>query len=194
VRTEEIRTLFAYDRWATDRVLARIAGIDETTWSAADVFDARGLGGILVHHLGASQRWRHGFLDDGETPRPERDPLPATDELVDSWREEWRSQDAWLASIDDAWLERDDEGVPFWLMLTHVVNHGTQHRSEAAALLTQAGRSPGELDLITFAEEGAGWVDGEPPSSLATRDQTGDRGSPDVTAGAGSIGSPRDPV
>ena len=38
-------------------------------------------------------------------------------------------------------------------MLAHLVNHGTQHRSEAALLLTQAGRSPGELDLIVYLEE-----------------------------------------
>jgi len=42
--------------------------------------------------------------------------------------------------------------VRFWQMLAHVVNHGTQHRSEAAALLTTAGRSPGEIDMIFFAE------------------------------------------
>jgi len=33
------------------------------------------------------------------------------------------------------------------------MNHGTQHRSEAALLLTQAGRSPGELDLIVYLED-----------------------------------------
>jgi len=38
-------------------------------------------------------------------------------------------------------------------MLAHLANHGTQHRAEAAALLTAVGRSPGELDMIFFSEE-----------------------------------------
>jgi uncharacterized damage-inducible protein DinB len=38
-------------------------------------------------------------------------------------------------------------------MLTHVVNHGTQHRSEAALILTEIGRSPGEIDMIFYVED-----------------------------------------
>jgi uncharacterized damage-inducible protein DinB len=44
------------------------------------------------------------------------------------------------------------DDVPMWQLLAHVLNHGTQHRSEAAALLTEAGRSPGDLDMVDFAE------------------------------------------
>ena len=40
-----------------------------------------------------------------------------------------------------------------WHLMAHVVIHGTQHRSEAAILLTSAGHSPGELDLIGFLRE-----------------------------------------
>jgi uncharacterized damage-inducible protein DinB len=38
-------------------------------------------------------------------------------------------------------------------LMAHVVNHGTQHRSEAAAILTGLGRSPGDLDLSLFLTE-----------------------------------------
>ena len=39
---------------------------------------------------------------------------------------------------------------------------------EAAAILTQAGRSPGDLDLIDFVEERSGWLQGVPPSQQAS--------------------------
>jgi uncharacterized damage-inducible protein DinB len=38
-------------------------------------------------------------------------------------------------------------------MMAHVVNHGTQHRAEAAALLTDYGCSPGDVDMIYFLDE-----------------------------------------
>ena len=161
---EETRQLFAYDRWASARILDAAEGADEATWSAAQVIDERGLGGILVHMLGAYQRWRHGLAEDGETARPEQDPLPSPAELRQRWEAEWPAMDRWLATLDDDWLARDDQGVPFAGMLRHLVNHGTQHRSEAAVLLTQAGRSPGDLDMITWLEDRAGWVDGVSPS------------------------------
>jgi uncharacterized damage-inducible protein DinB len=57
--------------------------------------------------------------------------------------------------MTDAFVEYVHKGVPVWQLLVHVVNHGTQHRSEAAALLTAERLSPGELDLFDYAEEQA---------------------------------------
>ena len=101
-------------------------------------------------------RWRLGLAGDDEAAgaaRPEREPLPTPDTLARRWADEWDALDAWLATVTDEWLDELGEGVPFWQMLAHVANHGTQHRSEAAVILTDAGRSPGDLDMIFFAEE-----------------------------------------
>lgn len=148
----DIRFLFGYDRWATAMVLDAAVGVDDETWSSPNVVGERGLGGILVHALGAHQRWRHSLSGSAEMPAPERGPLLTIQELRAAWLAEWPALDAWLATLDDASMELTDEGLPYWQMLAHVVNHGTQHRSESAALLTTAGHSPGDLDLLDYAE------------------------------------------
>jgi uncharacterized damage-inducible protein DinB len=58
-----------------------------------------------------------------------------------------------VRSLDDASLAEplslgDKVSVPRWLIVAHVVNHGTQHRSELARFFTDRGHSPGELDLL----------------------------------------------
>ena len=152
MQAADIRFLFAYDRWATKQVLTVLDGLDSTVWSRPNDVGERGLGSILVHHLGASQRWRIGLQTQGtdDGPEPELEPLPTIGELRQRWQAEWIAVDAWLPTLTDGHV---------WQMLVHVVNHGTQHRAEAAALLTGEGRSPGELDLINYAEERAGGGD-----------------------------------
>jgi uncharacterized damage-inducible protein DinB len=149
----DIRYLFDYDRWATHLVVDAAIGIDETTWAAPNAIGERGLGGILVHALGAHQRWRHGLSGGSDPfPAPEEEPLPTVEALRAAWEDEWGRMDAWLARLDDATMNMSEGGVTLWQALAHVVNHGTQHRSEAAALLTAGGRSPGEIDMIFYAE------------------------------------------
>jgi uncharacterized damage-inducible protein DinB len=155
LRTTDIAYLFAFDRWATRRVLSVIDGLPDEVWGATGVVGDRGLGSILVHQLGAHTRWRLGLGGDDDAAaaaRPEREPLLSPDGLARRWAQEWDAMDAWLGTLTDEWLDALGDGVPFWQMLAHVVNHGTQHRSEAATILTEAGRSPGDLDMIFFAE------------------------------------------
>ena len=55
-------------------------------------------------------------------------------------------------------IEDKDSGEfrrPLWQDLIQIVNHGTQHRSEAAEALTYVGRSPGNLDISVYFQEKA---------------------------------------
>jgi uncharacterized damage-inducible protein DinB len=151
----DIEFLFGYDRWATKRVLVALDGIPPALWGSDGAIGERGLGAILVHQLGAAQRWRHAIQQDEERPRPEDEAL-SVDELRAHWEAEWAAVDAWLPALGDDFLAYVHDGEAIWQMLAHVVNHGTQHRSEAATLLTAAGRSPGDLDMIDYVDELAG--------------------------------------
>jgi uncharacterized damage-inducible protein DinB len=161
----DVRYLFAYDRWATERVLAQLDGLDAEVWGATGVVGERGIGSILVHMLGAHQRWRLAFEGSEESPRPEDEPLPSPAELVARWVVELDATDAFLTEVTTGFLDHVREGVKVSVMLQHLANHGTQHRSEAAVLLTQAGRSPDQLDMIDFAEDVAA---GRLPDPLAS--------------------------
>lgn len=158
MKADEVRFLYAYDRWATEKILGVLDGLDPAVWSRPNAVADLSLGATLVHQLGAAQRWRTAFQTqgEGEGPSPEREPLPSIEELSASWQAEWATLDAWLPTVTDEFVAAVFGGIPVWQMLVHVMNHGTQHRSEAAALLTAEGRSPGELDLINYAEEMAG--------------------------------------
>ena len=81
---------------------------------------------------------------------------------LDALRKRWRreNENLWrcLDTLNDEDLTRvytrkrgDREYTAvLWQALVHVVNHGTQHRSECAALLTGFGHSPGDMDFTLF--------------------------------------------
>jgi uncharacterized damage-inducible protein DinB len=69
---------------------------------------------------------------------------------------------SFIESLPDERLEakfsyKNTQGQPFerilWQAMAHVVNHGTQHLTEAAAILTDLGHSPGDIDMILFLIE-----------------------------------------
>ena len=149
----DVRFLFAYDRWATRRVLNAAASVAAEDWSRPNAIGERGLGGILVHALGAHQRWRVGWQGLSDRPRPELEALPSPAQLLARWDVEWDSLEAFLDSLHEADIAAPFDDYRMWQTMAHVVNHGTQHRSEAAALLTQLGHTTGDLDLIDFIGE-----------------------------------------
>jgi uncharacterized damage-inducible protein DinB len=95
------------------------------------------------HDVGQTYAWDHGFaLDD-------------LGSIASFCAEEDVRLGRYVRSLEpDALNERlqlgnePGDAVPRWLIITHVVNHGTQHRSELARYLTDRGHSPGDLDLL----------------------------------------------
>ncbi|MCB0129334.1 MAG: DinB family protein [Caldilineaceae bacterium] len=160
----DILTLFEYNGWANRRIMDAARRVRTEQFVAATTNSYGSLRGTLVHLVEAEMAWRtlcqngtmSGFHDLVE------DDFPTPVALEQLWQEEQPRLRAYLAGLTDADLngsihyttdEGDEQARVLWHCLVHVVNHGTQHRSEAAVLLTDYGCSPGELDFTVFLNE-----------------------------------------
>lgn len=158
---EAISLLFDYNEWANDRIMNAAAGLTHAQYTAQLPGLSMGtLQGTLVHTLAAEQIWRRRCLE-GTSPTVllnEAD-CPTYESLRALWAAEAVALRAGLAELPETALAgrlayRTTGGKPMeevlWKLLVHLVNHGTQHRAEAAVALTAFGHSPGDVDLIVY--------------------------------------------
>ena len=159
----EILSLYAYNRWANRRILEATKQISPGQFLAPAPVSFGSLRGTLVHLLGAETLWRKRCQDKiSPSVLLAEEQLPTFDLLREYWQEEENAWQAFLNDLSDEALHRvvhytSMKGVPFetvlWQILLHVVNHGTQCRSEAAVVLTSYNQSPGDLDYILFLRQ-----------------------------------------
>ena len=159
----DILTLFDYNYWANDRLWRVLPKVSPEQFTASNTSSYGSLRGTLVHTLRAEMIWRRR-LQGEKTPFgiPEETDFPAPQSLLEAWQADEQSMRSFLAAVSEEFLHstleyKNSKGLAFqntvWNILTHVVNHGTQHRAEAAAMLTDFGFSPGDVDMIVYFRE-----------------------------------------
>jgi uncharacterized damage-inducible protein DinB len=151
-----IRELFAYNHWVNRHLLATAAHLTPEQFTAPSTHSFSSVLATLVHMLDAEWGWRM-VLNGQDTPLMNPDDFPTVQVLQARWIEEEAAWHAYLNTLSDADLTRPapNSGDParprlLWHCLFHVVNHGGQHRSEVAHLLTTCGHSPGDIDFTDF--------------------------------------------
>lgn len=156
---QDIQLLYRYNQWSTARILNAASQVTQEQFLAPASFPHGGLRGTLVHALFAEWIWRNRWEGISPEVRLKPDDFPTFESLRERWQTEEEKLMAFVESLTDERLSgnfsyRDTKGVPheqvLWRAMAHVVNHGTQHKTEAAALLTDLGHSPGDIDLIYF--------------------------------------------
>jgi len=156
----DILFLFGYHYWATDRILSRLGCVSAEQFNAPSPAPHGSLRSTLLHTLGAETIWRQR-MQEGLSPTslPVFDDVQTPDEVRSAWGAHREKMRAYLTGLSDADLKgmfrfrrTNGEELEFGLgpALAHVVNHGTQHRAEAALLLTEYGCSPGDLDMSLY--------------------------------------------
>ena len=163
VNRDDVLLLIDYSRWATARVLAAAQRAREDERNLTTSLSWGAIHSALVHTMSAEWIWRMR-CQEGESPTRllAPDDFPTLDDLRRRWEAEQQAMRAYVAGLSDEELAgtvryATTRGAPregvLWQILAHVVNHGTQHRAEAALLLTELGHSPGDVDLILYLAE-----------------------------------------
>lgn len=154
-----IQTLYHYNQWANARILETAAKLSLEQFLAPSEHPHRYLRSVLTHTLFAEWIWRKRWEGESPVTRLKPDDFSTFESIRARWQAEETELMKFVENVTEEKLNApfhytSTEGVKYenilWESLVHVVNHGTQHRSEAAAILTELGFSPGDLDMILF--------------------------------------------
>lgn len=160
MKIQEIQFLYSYNYWARDRLLDQAARLSTSQFIEHQSYGHGSIRNDLVHILSAEWIWRVR-CQEKISPKSllQFEDFPSVEHLQARWRQEEDQMFEFLRTLS----EREIEGVVtyrrtggesranvLWHVLLHIINHGTEHRSQVAAELTAFGYSPGDLDFIHF--------------------------------------------
>ena len=169
MNVRDVKVLYDYNYWANDKIFRLAQKVTDEQFVTAAAFPHGGLAGTLRHLVSAEATWRARLEGTSLTPL-EKGHHHTLESLEHRRHEEEKAMRTYLEGLTDQdlvlhngqpkWPQQvralNGERSLLWHYLVHVVTHGTQHRSEAAAILTGLGQSPGDLDFLVFIEA-AGW-------------------------------------
>ena len=161
----ELRTLFNYDKWATDKLLEEVARLPEEQYVKDLGSSHGGIRGTLVHIFAADRIWLERWKGNSPARLVGEEQVPTLLFLMDQWTALRRELDELLNSLSDEKIQarlgyRTTEGTaqtqPLYQQMQHRINHSTYHRGQVVTFLRQLGCKPPSTDLILFYRRAGG--------------------------------------
>jgi uncharacterized damage-inducible protein DinB len=159
---QDILLLYKYDQWSSRKILDALSRVTDEQYLAPASFPHGGLRGTLVHALFADWIWRQRWEGTSPSVRLKPEDFPTVESLRARWAEEEKLLMTFVENVTKEGLNskfsyKATDGTPhervLWQAMLHLINHGTQHKTEAAAMLTDFGQSPGDIDMILYFNE-----------------------------------------
>jgi uncharacterized damage-inducible protein DinB len=155
---EGLVELFRHNVWANQLLFDTCEGLSGAQLDATVVGTFGSIRNTLLHVVGAQERYVAALAETGPVSViRERDPFPSLAELRDGARTSGEALIELAAqsqpgAIVTTTLRGEGYTLPIWLLLVQAINHGTEHRAQIAAILTQQGLDPPAMDGWTYHE------------------------------------------
>jgi uncharacterized damage-inducible protein DinB len=154
--------LYRHNRWANRVLLQACAGLtpDQLATSVVGTYGA--LDRTLAHLASAEAGyvWRFDPESDRFRWDDEEDPVPPIPTLARVLEDSGSKLIELAGSTpDDAFvayvIDGDQKRWPAWVVLGQAIDHGREHRSHVATILTQLGIEPPGMDVWDYADAGS---------------------------------------
>jgi len=158
---DDFRALFAYNRWADERVLTACRALPADAYTRELPGGMTSLRATLVHIAVATHSWSLRIRGQAVVPTAETE-LPTVEDaarlLVEAHEDFARLLPTLIpkrlaAIFTYRNLRNEERRLPFWAVLRHVVNHASYHRGQVAVKLRRLGAEPPATDLVLWAIE-----------------------------------------
>lgn len=159
-----LKQLFNYDAWANQRIFNTLATLSEDELDRP--MGTVGLGTIretAAHIVAAQDIWYTRWTGHNPTAiKTAKDYHGSLDQLI---AEATRLHGAITSLLDQltssdllsTWSYTSTEGkiysTQLWCQMLHLVNHGTDHRSQLCSMVSMLGKPAPVLDMIVYFRE-----------------------------------------
>ena len=156
--TDILTVLFSHNLWANQRLFEQCAELTNEQMDATISGTYGSIHGTLQHIVLAEQAYFSRISTGQLHRRLEEAPSLTIAEMADSIRTtgvgfiEWAPEVQATDTVQLDWNGTPRE-VPKTIILTQVINHATEHRSQIMAILTQLGVQPPDLDGWTYFDK-----------------------------------------
>lgn len=169
---DDIQLLFAYDRWANNRVLEAAGTLSDEQFTRDLGGSFRSVRDTLVHIIAGEWGWLSYWKEPSDSPafvadlRKRRDAIfdpdgfPNAGSVQLKWSEVEKEQSEFVNRLTEEALAKmlpfRRTQVSLAHLMQHLVNHSTYHRGQIALMMRQLEAEPVATDFHVFLVESCG--------------------------------------
>jgi uncharacterized damage-inducible protein DinB len=159
---QEIKTLAAYNAWATHRVFQAVEALPAEETARDLKSSHKSIHGTLTHMVGAEKIWLSRMTGNPDKGMVRPSDVPTIADVRALWEQTGFATAKFLGTMTDRKLQEtfsmstaagDQFTHTFAQALQHVVDHSSYHRGQVITLMRQMGYTPPNTGMISFFRE-----------------------------------------